>query len=57
MHKARFRALEGCCVSFESTSIIQDGDEGVIGRNGKEKLSLTRVIDCPFRQINDFLVN
>ena len=31
------RALEGHCVSLKSPSRVRDGDEGVAGRNGREK--------------------
>ena len=33
----KLRALEGRCVSSKSSSEVPDGDEGVAGRNGREK--------------------
>ena len=37
MYKVRLRALEGYCVSSKRPSRVRVGDEGVAGRNGREK--------------------
>ena len=35
--RSESKALEGCRVSSKSPSRVRDGDEGVAGRNGREK--------------------
>ena len=49
------RALEGRRVSSKSPSRVRDREEGVAGRNGREKHFRQGVIDLTSRQINDFL--
>ena len=38
------RALEGCHVNSKSPSRVRDGEEGVAGRNRREKHFLTRQV-------------
>ena len=46
------RALEGCSVSSKSPTRVRVGDQGVAGRNGREKY----LTDLPSKQINDFMI-
>ena len=47
------RSLEEHPVTSKRPSRVRDGDEGFVGRNGREKYFLNE-IDMPFRQTNDF---
>ena len=51
-HEARLKAIEGRRVSSKSPPRIRDGDEGVAGRNGREKYFPKSIIFFPAMKLS-----